>query len=85
LTLFEKVCEELHGVCPNDGDVAELSRMDETLSGDLVMDVLGDLDSNLHTYTRPIAHERVKCISLNPSCVEGGKKERKEGEETYPA
>jgi hypothetical protein len=26
--------------------------MDETLGGDLVVDVLGDLDSDLHTYRR---------------------------------
>lgn len=50
LPLLEKVGQELHGVCSDDRDVLELSRVEETLSDDLVVDVLRDLDSDLHAW-----------------------------------
>lgn len=54
LCFLDVVWEELHGVCADDGDVAIGSGsigwdgMGETESGDTILDVLGDLDPELH-------------------------------------
>lgn len=55
LALLKEIRQKLHRIRPYHRDIAKLSRMNETLSCDLVMDVLGDLDSDLHACFRPHA------------------------------
>lgn len=49
LCLFKEIRRELHGVPSNDRDVLVLSGVDQPLGLDLVMNVVGHLNSDFHT------------------------------------
>lgn len=57
LGFVEKVGQIFHGVCSNASDVVVIVRVLKAKSFDAILNVVGDLDSNLHAETEFIRIE----------------------------